>query len=345
MSSTLTPALVAAHAPALARTKQSWKINPNEITALKEKEPVKNRLFSIFLALYASLAKYLFIFASFFEAKHLTNLIINLNTLKMKKLVLALVCLVSVAFFASCNPEGQPSIAILQEEGYVQDGDVVDINTDFNFGFVMASSPMTNKELSSLTIKIGDEESETIALTGYEYTYKGTLKYELTAKEEIIGEATIYATVTDVAGETASISIKLSINQPAQQLVPTAFTWNRHGGNDGTGLDEFGLKWEKNVAKAIYAVIEPVEGATLYKFDPSVWDATTTDVEKAALFSEATPADPQQWKEFNVAGAMTQEFDVVLGTTYNGENHLIHITKGTYYTFKGTDATIEGEAK
>ena len=35
----------------------------------------------------------------------------------------------------------------------------------------------------------------------------------------------------------------------------------------------------------------------------------------------------------------------LLGTTYNGENHIIHITKGTYYTFKGTDATIEGEAK
>ena len=79
----------------------------------------------------------------------------------MKKLALALVCLVSVAFFASCTPEGDPTIQVLNEEGYVQSGDVVDVNTDFNFGFVMASNAQTGKELTSLILKIDEETPDT----------------------------------------------------------------------------------------------------------------------------------------------------------------------------------------
>ena len=40
----------------------------------------------------------------------------------MKKLALALVCLVSVAFFASCDPtveHPEPTIALLTGEGYI----------------------------------------------------------------------------------------------------------------------------------------------------------------------------------------------------------------------------------
>ena len=272
----------------------------------------------------------------------------------MKKLALALVCLVSVAFFASCNPDitnPEPTIALKTGENYVYDGQTIDLNTDYQIGFLAASNSQTLKELKTFNyaIKIFDlEDNEiyttdtTIAVSGTEFTYEDALHFQM---RELVAKASIIASITDVDDKMCSTTINVNINQPALPLIARTFTWNRHGGNDGTGLDEFGLKWEKNLAKAIYAIIEPVEGAILYKFDPSVWDATTTDVEKAALFSEATPADPQQWKEFNVAGAMNQEFDVVLGTAYNGEFHLMHITKGTYYTFKGTDATIEGEAK
>ncbi|KWW27638.1 MAG: hypothetical protein F083_2973, partial [bacterium F083] len=38
----------------------------------------------------------------------------------MKKLALALVCIASLAFFASCNKEGQPTIQVYNgEDGYV----------------------------------------------------------------------------------------------------------------------------------------------------------------------------------------------------------------------------------
>ena len=275
----------------------------------------------------------------------------------MKKLALALVCFASVAFFASCQQEitnPEPAISVITDEGFVKNGDVVDVEQTIVYGFQMASNSQTKKELKQLSVATyfinleGVEElqeEEIVSLAGKtEYRYVDTVYYEVTTRE-VMGSIKTVATVTDVDGKINTATLNLSLNQPAHPLMARTFTWNRHGGDDGTGLAEFGLKWERNLSKAIYAIIEPVEGATLYRFDPTVWDATTTDVEKAALFSEATPADPQQWKEFNVAGATTQNFDVVLGTVYNGEYHLMHITKGTYYSFKGTDATIEGEAK
>ena len=275
----------------------------------------------------------------------------------MKKLALALVCFASVAFFASCQQEitnPEPTVSVITDEGFVKNGDVIDVEQTIVYGFQMASNSQTKKELKQLSVATyfinleGVEElqeEEIVSLAGKtEYRYVDTVYYEVTTRD-VMGSIKTVATVTDVDGKINTATLTLSLNEPAHPLMARTFTWNRHGGDDGTGLAEFGLKWERNLSKAIYAIIEPVEGATLYRFDPTVWDATTTDVEKAALFSEATPADPQQWKEFNVAGATTQNFDVVLGTVYNGEYHLMHITKGTYYSFKGTDATIEGEAK
>lgn len=260
----------------------------------------------------------------------------------MKKLALALVCLVSVAFFASCTPEGDPTIYVLNEEGYVKNGDIVDVNTEFNFGFVMASSIETGKELSSLVLKIDDNAPDTIALTGKDYTYTGTLIYELT-REEIIATSTIEAIVIDAAGKTASASITLSINKPedpVQTLEPNDFTWFRHGSNPGEGLAEYGLKWENN-AKEAFAVIKPVDGATLCGFAPETWDEVTTDVEKAAIFSEAiSMADFR-----GVSAWSSKDYDYVIGTIYNGEYHLIHITRGEVVGSGPTDITITGQAK
>jgi hypothetical protein len=80
MSSTLTPALVAEPALALARTKQSLKTNLMNETALKERKACQNRLFLIFLADFESLAKYLLSLHRSLNLKRNTlknNLIIN----------------------------------------------------------------------------------------------------------------------------------------------------------------------------------------------------------------------------------------------------------------------------
>jgi len=266
----------------------------------------------------------------------------------MKKLALALVCLVSVAFFASCNqPKGQPTIAVLQEEGFVKDGDIVNLGEEVNFGFVMATSPQSNSLLKSLIIKIDDEAPDTIDIQGTEYTYKGVITYNL-SKDEIVGNSTIIATVYDAVGEFATTSIKLSINQPAQPLIARTFTWYRLG-NTITGLDEYGLNWRGNYPRDTYAKLEPKDGVKLYIFNSEDWTNTTTDLEKATLFNKAietmTPAE--NYFKVNVTQA-NMTYDDVIGTVLaDGTCHLIHVTtsKATSLGAQGTEITITGEAK
>lgn len=266
----------------------------------------------------------------------------------MKKLALALMCLVSVAFFASCNqPKGQPSIAVLQEEGFVKDGDVVNLGEEVNFGFVMATAPESNSLLKSLIIKIDDEAPDTIDIQGTEYTYKGVITYNL-SRDEIVGNSTIIATVYDAVGEFATTSIKLSINQPAQPLISRTFTWYRLG-NTITGLDEYGLNWRGNYPRDTYAKLEPKDGVKLYIFNSEDWTNTTTDLEKATLFNKAietmTPAE--NYFKVNVTQA-NMTYDDVIGTVLaDGTCHLIHVTtsKATSLGAQGTEITITGEAK
>ena len=263
----------------------------------------------------------------------------------MKKLALALVCLVSVAFFASCSPEGDPTISVYDtEDGYVKSGDNVTVGEEFKFGFDMASSVETSKELTSLVVTITTpdnfEEEETLEFPGNvtEYNYRRT--YTFNPKSELVGVITIKAVVTDAAGKTATVTMELNAFE-SDALVEADFTWNRHGGAAATGLEQFGLQWTSN-GKEDFAQIKPLEGAKLYKFDAEKWATVTTGTEKAALFSEQTLGI----SVFNEISAWTgHDYDYVIGTTYNGENYLIHITKAVVTTFKGTDITITGQWK
>ena len=260
----------------------------------------------------------------------------------MKKLALALVCLVSVAFFASCTPEGNPTIRVINEEGYVQNGDVINLGEEVTFGFVMSSAIETSSPLTSLVIKIDDNDPETIELTGTSYTYEGTLVYGL-EKDEIVGTSTITATVYDALGKFATTSITFSLNQAAQPLEASRFEWYRLG-NTQTGLEEFGLYWENNL-KATHAQIKPMEGVTLYSFSADKWEATTTDVEKAALFADGAIALTVY---NNVSTSASDNYDDVIGTKMaDGTLHLIHVTKCEIGSFQpqGYPITIFGEAK
>ena len=192
----------------------------------------------------------------------------------MKKLALALVCLVSVAFFASCTPEGQPTIQILNDEGYVQNNQVLDVNTPYLFGFAVASSTATNKELTSLKVNVEAFDNEGTStgvtiwadkdLTGLtSYNYVDTLYFTID-REEILGSAVVTAVVTDAAGQTATASFTVSVNNPSLPLVAVDFDWYRLG-NTQTGLAEYGLYWERN-AKSPFAQIKPLENVTLYSF-------------------------------------------------------------------------------
>ena len=271
----------------------------------------------------------------------------------MKKLALALVCLVSVAFFASCtepveNPE--PSIEIVATEGFVQDGAVIDVQGDttlVTFGFNVASNPQTKKMLSSLKVSVDDEELDNLSLSSLSnFTYNKVLAYTFT-RDEIIGTSTITAIVTDEDGQTNTASITIKFNQVVTvvDLEPKDFSWFRHNSNPGEGLAEYGLEWKGN-AKEAFAVIKPVEGATLYGFSPDTWDEVTTDVEKVAAFTEGLHTTMSDFRGVS-AWNSHDDYDFVIGTLYNGEYHLIHITKGVVDNngSAGTDITISGQSK
>lgn len=272
----------------------------------------------------------------------------------MKKLALALVCLIGVAFLSSCDPKNvvenpQPSIAFLTGDEYIQDGNVLDYYGDYYFGVRAASNPETLEPLSRLliTYKSGDFSVilEDTLISGTEFTYVGEIggwdDDEDDAKE-IIGSFEITAEVTDAAGEKKSITMKCDVDLE-DDLIPFDFEWNRHGGQPATGIDDYlGLKWGKNLKDEIYAVIEPVEGALMYRLDPKDWDATQTESQLAALLSEATPIN--ELREVSCTAA-DKDYDIVIATTYQDINNLIHITHSHAYTFKGTDVTITGQTK
>lgn len=265
----------------------------------------------------------------------------------MKKLVLALVCFASLAFFASCAKEGQPTIQVLNQEGFVKDGAVVDQNTNVYFGFVVASSPESKKELSKLVVTIDGTKWAEKDLTGMtEYTHIDTVYYE--PERDIVGQSVIQAVVTDAAGQTATATITLSINEPALPLLTRTFEWSRWG-NDIQGLDEFGLSWKGNYPKDTYAKLVPQDGVKLFIFEANDWDEVTTDVEKAAFFNKAveTQHTADEYFEINVT-QMDMTYNHVIGTVMpDGTCHLIKVIKShsQYVAPTGTKTTINGEAK
>ena len=263
----------------------------------------------------------------------------------MKKLAMALVCLVSVAFFASCDPttpivqNPEPAISVLETEGFIQNGDVLELNQVYDFGFRCASNAETQVELAKLVITIDDAVWCDSVISGTEFVYSDQIYYE--DNKEIIGYSEIIATVTDADGKTNKAIIKVDINKE-DNLESVPFTWTRNGSNPGEGLAELGLKWEKNLKDEVFAVIEPVEGATLYSVPSEKWNEVTTEAELAALFSDGGSASIIRDYR-GVSAWASHEYNDVIATFYEGYYYLIHITKGTVN--KGTDIVIEGEWK
>ena len=276
----------------------------------------------------------------------------------MKKLALALVCLVSVAFFASCDPEGQPSIAVLQEEGYVESGTTVNVNEEINFGFVCASSPMTLKDLSTLVVNVENFDVEGTSLNSMEYarkdltgmteyTYKDVITYNL-SKDEIVGTSVITATVTDIDGQAATATITLNINQPELPLFVKPIEWIRKGATvlSAEEMETYGLQWT-GTYKAPFATIKPIDGATLYVCNGDDFEGITTLAEKATYFTNLAETAEAVPSYRNIDANQSANYNDMLAVV-NGENCYVILVKHAKIetiTGVGTQITITGEAK
>lgn len=252
----------------------------------------------------------------------------------MKKLALALVCFASLAFFASCVKEGQPTIQVLNAEGFVQDGATVNTGEEVDFGFVVASSAVTNSELSTLVVTVDGYEWANIDLTGEtEYTYTDYVTYE-PERDDILGTSVITAVVTDAAGQTATASITLTINQADEPLVSRTFSWVRRG-TQLQSADEMaavGLTWPGNYPREDFVRITPLTGCSMYIIENGdKFAEITTQSEKEAFFADlrenGTTAD--RYTEIS-AWAAERTYNTMLAVIdAAGEKHLIHITRST----------------
>ena len=270
----------------------------------------------------------------------------------MKKFALALLCIVSVAFFASCSKDDDPknpSISVYAPStDFVQDGATVDLLADsIKFGFQMASNADSQKELASLRVVIAVDTIETewanLPLSGTTFTYTDSFSF---SAKEIIGHAVITATVTDADNNTATASITLNIDYTDPELEVTDFEWYRLGNHEQHGLEEFGLYWDRNRN----AIIVPTDGTTLFTgFTKEEWDAVTTESQKAAFILNAIE-DPQhlasEYTGISTVGSGPVG-DVILTLTADGGSHLIYIDKIQFGEFgtHGYPMTVTGQAK
>ena len=269
----------------------------------------------------------------------------------MKKFALALLCIVSVAFFASCSKDDDPknpSISVYAPTTeFVQDGATVDLLADsIKFGFQMASNADSQKELASLRVVIAVDTIETewanLPLSGTTFTYTDSFSF---SAKEIICDAVITATVTDADNNTATTSITLHVDYTDPELEVTDFEWYRWGNHEQHGLEEFGLYWDRNRN----AIIVPTEGTTLFTgFTKEQWDAVTTENQKAAFFQLAQEAQHAATEYTGVSTNGSGPVEDVIGTvTSDGVCHLLYVERiqfGEFGTY-GYPMTVTGLAK
>lgn len=270
----------------------------------------------------------------------------------MKKLALALMCLVSVAFFASCKQEindPKPTISVKVDEGFVQDGDVVQLYTQNKFGFIMASNPLTGKKLSSLKVYVDDTEWANVDLENEtSFVYIDSVLYKLD-REEIIGESVIKAIVTDEAGESNTATITLKIQEPVVPLVGKTVEWVRRGsnlmGDTEAEMKSYGLQWTGSY-KEVFATLKPVDGASLYVCDGNDFTEITTLAQKTAYFMDlhenGTPVESYRKITTNNSANYNDMLAII-----DGENiSLVLINHAEIETGGfGTQITITGLAK
>ena len=185
----------------------------------------------------------------------------------MKKLALALVCLVCVDLLSSCDPTNvvenpEPSIAFMTGDDYIQDGDVLDYYGVYKFGVRAASNPETLEDLARLVITYKSDDFEAVlydtVISGKEFSFEDYIYFADDDEKTLIGSFELIAEVTDAAKEKKAISMTCDVDWD-DTLEVTEFTWNRHGSANGTGLEAFGLQWTSN-GKEDFANITPLQG-------------------------------------------------------------------------------------
>lgn len=147
----------------------------------------------------------------------------------MKKTTITffMLCLASIALLAGCKKEvkpdepdepeipvtpvnTKPSLSIINQEGYIANGDTLQCGTSYNFGFIALSNSQTNAELSSLIILIDNEEKANLELSGTEYIYNDNVSFPNDYPNDRV---TITAILSDIGGKEVSQSLHVQLQK------------------------------------------------------------------------------------------------------------------------------------
>lgn len=292
----------------------------------------------------------------------------------MKKLALALVCMFSVAFFASCTKtieHPEPSIAVKTGEffitGSVDQPTVIDLDAEsainYKYGFHIEANTETKKELKNMVLTMDvtyfEEEGQenevyydTIDLTGKTvYDFEDYL-FEQEREVYTLMEGTIKAVVTDVDNQTntATVAFKCTKDYTPEPLIGRTIEWIRQGANlMGTTEEEMasmGLKWTGSY-KEVFATIEPLNNdVVMYLCDGDDFEEIGFLDEKYEYFANLAETAEPILKYRNITTNNSEEYNDMLAVVYGEEYFLIHISDAKIETGSyGTQITINGAAK
>ena len=263
----------------------------------------------------------------------------------MKKLTLALMCLVGVLFMTSCSKDDDdpklPTIEFVNAgEGYVYQN--TEVYSGDMVGFqIKAIATDANDLLTSLYFKV-IYNNEVLGDTTI--TLDKLTTYTFTAEPEPMdlpgGLVTVEATVKTKKNNTATAKVNITVVDAGLEV--NDLSWVRVGGAAATGLDQFGLKWTSNY-KDVCASIKPVDGAILAVVDGVAFDDVTTELDKMDVFENYSTLV----EEFHeISCSASSPIDYRLCTYYNDNYYPIHLTNtNVSVEAAGTTITISGQWK
>lgn len=170
-------------------------------------------------------------------------------------------------------------------------------------------------------------------------TYQDTLDFPNAGLNQ--GVTSYDFTVEDRDGNTTTVSFRVTVEASTSPLSsPQSFTWERVGGNDGTGLAQFGLAWTSNTATS--AIVTTDAATKMVALNSGDWNGITTAQALAAAIDAGSGINRYE----GVSSQQSGSYDDVLAVRHNGVDYLIQVQNGTVSTGgSGTTITITGQYK
>ena len=272
----------------------------------------------------------------------------------MKKLALALVCLVSVAFFASCQKEaGIPSINFTSGENYISSDATVEALEPFMFGIQAKSNETTLEPLTKCTLQVfTGEDAKAVDTT---IVIDNQTQFNFDAQIALPeGAYTFVATVYNDKDMTNECRMTITSVVSAQPLQVNDIEWVKTGHNV-QDLSAFGLEWKTTNYKDPFTHILPAEGCMLFACsgDGDKFANINTDLDLAAEFSRLqemtvlpSNINTTEYNKVDCNPANKDYNDLLITKDAEGNFHAILIKHATVSNpAAGTQITITGQAK